>query len=120
MKIIIDPGHGGRDWGGGGNTYWREKDLNLRISKYQQKLFEQAGIECVMTREDDTYLSPDERTHIVRESGADVCLSNHINLSGYGTAEGAETIYSIHSEGILAKRILDYLGKAGQKIRKNF
>ena len=35
MKVIIDPGHGGYDPGGGSNQYFKEKDINLLISKYQ-------------------------------------------------------------------------------------
>ena len=34
MKIIIDPGHGGFDPGGGSNQYFKEKDINLLISNY--------------------------------------------------------------------------------------
>ena len=29
MQIIIDPGHGGFDPGGGSNNFFKEKDLNL-------------------------------------------------------------------------------------------
>ena len=30
MKIIIDPGHGGYDPGGGSNQYFKEKDISYR------------------------------------------------------------------------------------------
>jgi len=39
MKIIIDPGHGGKDTGGGSNEFWLEKDMNLKISLYQHQGF---------------------------------------------------------------------------------
>ncbi len=115
--LIIDPGHGGRDPGGGNNAHWQEKDFVLTISLYQLKRFQELGIGVEMTRKDDTYLDNTARTRIVRESGARYCISNHINAGG---GEGAETIYSIHSDGNLAKRILEALEEAGQSVRRAF
>ena len=44
--IIIDPGHGGMDFGGGTNIYFKEKDKNLDISLYQYNRFKELGIPC--------------------------------------------------------------------------
>ena len=30
MFVILDPGHGGSDPGGGSNSFWKEKDLNFK------------------------------------------------------------------------------------------
>ena len=54
--VIIDAGHGGEDGGAVGIDGSYEKDLNLDIAK---KLFDEltsSGIECVMTRSEDTLL----------------------------------------------------------------
>jgi N-acetylmuramoyl-L-alanine amidase len=117
MKLIIDPGHGGKDPGGGTNKHWLEKDFALKISLYQYKRFQELGVPVALTRDKDIYLSPEERTKLVRDSGAEYCFSNHINAGG---GEGAETIHSIHSNGRLANAILDELVAAGQKKRRVF
>ncbi|MBB6218766.1 N-acetylmuramoyl-L-alanine amidase [Anaerosolibacter carboniphilus] len=119
MKIIIDPGHGGKDPGGGSNQYFKEKDMVLQISKYMYDRFQELGVAVELTRMDDITLNSGERAKKVRESGADICISNHINAYN-GEAEGAETIYSIYSDGKLAGFILDNLVKAGAKKRRAF
>lgn len=116
-KLLIDPGHGGRDPGGGTNKHWLEKDFALEISLYQYKRFQELGVSVALTRDKDIYLSPEERTKLVKESGAKYCFSNHINAGG---GEGAETIHSIHSNGRLANLILDEIAVSGQKKRRVF
>ena len=75
--LIIDPGHGGKDNGGGSNEYFKEKEMNLQISLYQYQRFQELGVPVSITRDSDIYLSPSTRTEIVRESGAKYCISNH-------------------------------------------
>lgn len=115
--LIIDPGHGGNDPGGGSNKHWKEKDFNLDISLYQYQRFNDLGIKTVLTRDKDITIGPTERAKIVRESGATYCISNHINAGG---GEGAETIHSIYSKPTLARTILDEIVKSGQKERRVF
>lgn len=115
--LIIDPGHGGTDPGGGSNRQWREKDFVLQISLYQAERFGQLGVPVTLTRRTDVTLSAADRAEIVRESGATYCISNHINAGG---GDGAETIHSIHSDGALARLIARHLEAAGQNIRRVF
>ncbi|WZL74288.1 N-acetylmuramoyl-L-alanine amidase [Clostridiaceae bacterium 35-E11] len=115
--LIIDPGHGGKEDGGGTNQYWKEKDFNLKISLYQYERFKNLGIPVVLTRKEDMYLDALERVNIVKESGAKYCISNHINVGG---GEGVETIHSIYNDGKLANKLLDKIAQAGQKKRRAF
>lgn len=84
-KIVIDPGHGGTDPGATGNGII-EKDLNLAISRYMYNRFRELGIPVTLTRDDDTTLSPSERTQkILAAYGNDpnvIVISNHINAGG--------------------------------------
>lgn len=118
-KIIIDPGHGGRDPGACGHGI-KEKDYTLKISLYQAKRLKEHGFNVVMTRDTDTTLSNSVRTARVRNSGAKICISNHVNSARNPQANGAETIHSIYSNGKLANMILDALVKAGFNRRKAF
>lgn len=52
-SIIIDAGHGGEDGGAVGVDEICEKDINLTIALKLQSLFETAGYEVIMTREED-------------------------------------------------------------------
>jgi N-acetylmuramoyl-L-alanine amidase len=115
--LIIDPGHGGKDPGGGSNNFFLEKDKVLDISLYQAERFRQLGVPVALSRMKDVYLSTEDRTRAIRESGARYCISNHINAGG---GDGAETIYSIYSSGELAKRIADAIAAEGQNIRRTF
>ena len=117
MSLIIDPGHGGKDKGGGSNQYWLEKDMVLKISLYQYERFKELGVDVCLTRDSDMYLSPNQRTSIVKESGAIHCISNHINAGG---GDGVETIHSIYSEGELANAVANEIVKEGQNLRRVF
>ncbi|MBU5293133.1 N-acetylmuramoyl-L-alanine amidase [Anaerosalibacter bizertensis] len=118
IKICIDSGHGGNDPGAVGHGV-KEKDYTLKISQYQAKRLKEHGFKVVMTRETDTTLSNSTRTTRVKNSGAKVCISNHVNAAT-PSASGAETIHSIYSNGKLANMILDELVKEGFKRRRAF
>ena len=51
--VTIDAGHGGVDPGAVGVNNTLEKNINLEISKRLKLLFEQAGCQVIMLREDD-------------------------------------------------------------------
>lgn len=115
--LIIDPGHGGSDPGAVGENGLREKDLTLQISLYQYARFQALGVPVILTRTSDIALTPEQRTKLVRDSGAKYCLSNHINAGG---GEGVEAIYSIFSKDTLAKSIVQALVDCGMKYRRVF
>jgi N-acetylmuramoyl-L-alanine amidase len=115
--LIIDPGHGGIDPGGGTNQLFTEKDMALKISLYQLQRFQELDIPVAITRTDDTTLSSDQRTALVRNSGARFCISNHINA---GRGRGSEVIYSIYATAALPREIADELAAEGMPNRRIF
>ncbi len=79
-KVVIDPGHGGKDVGKIGVTGILEKDVNLELAKQLQNLIErELDLEVVLTREDDMLLSLTQRTEIANEAGGDLFISLHCN-----------------------------------------
>lgn len=80
-KIVIDPGHGGKDPGNGGTGRYHntEKDVVLDISlllgKYLKDAFPEISI--IYTRDSDTFVKLSERTRIANEAQADLFLSIH-------------------------------------------
>lgn len=93
-KVVIDPGHGGHDAGSIGTTGLVEKEVTLDVSKRLAELIEaNLGSEVVLTRTDDTYISPEARTQIANSQKADLFISVHVNSSRLSTASGVETYY---------------------------
>lgn len=115
--IIIDPGHGGWDPGGGSNVYFEEKDLTKKISDYQKQRFDQLGINSILVRQNDETLSPTSRINKIAEIGAapnDILISNHINNGGSG---GGEVIYALRTNKELPNLIAGGLKNSGLPIR---
>ncbi|GIM30646.1 sporulation protein [Clostridium polyendosporum] len=92
-RVVIDPGHGGYDSGAIGFGLL-EKDLNLKESLYLKEELERSGVVVKLTRENDSYVSLNERVSIVNAFGADLAISEHFNAGG-GT--GFEVYHSIYS-----------------------
>lgn len=115
--VIIDPGHGGWDPGGGSNVYFKEKDLTKKISDYQKRRFDELGISSVLVRQSDETLSPSARINKIAEIGAapnDILISNHINNGGSG---GGEVIYALRTDKTLPASIASSLSNQGVPIR---
>jgi N-acetylmuramoyl-L-alanine amidase len=95
-RIIIDPGHGGKDPGTSNRKLkLHEKDLVLDICKRLKKLFEKQNnkYEVLMTRYTDVYISLEERTAIANSKKGDLFVSVHINSAPRKKARGIETYF---------------------------
>lgn len=94
-RIVIDPGHGGRDYGAPG--YLRgvhEKYVVLNIArKLEEKIRQELGCEVIMTRKGDQYLTLEERTAIANTENADLFISIHTNSARDRRAYGIETYF---------------------------
>jgi N-acetylmuramoyl-L-alanine amidase len=92
--IVIDPGHGGKDVGAIGPGGTSEKDLTLAVSrKLAAALGAKTGARIVLTRDDDTVVSLDQRTAIANQYHADLFLSVHMNAAVVKGARGSETYF---------------------------
>jgi N-acetylmuramoyl-L-alanine amidase len=93
-RVVLDPGHGGKDVGTHGPSGLYEKDVVLDISKRLGALLEERmGSEVVLTRSDDTFIPLEERTQIANDHKADLFLSIHANSSPVKSVTGVETYY---------------------------
>lgn len=93
-RIVLDPGHGGKDPGA---SYYgrREKDLILTITKkVKSKLQEKLPTQIVLSRDADNYIPLVERTALANRQQADLFVSIHLNASSRNSeAVGVETYY---------------------------
>lgn len=85
LRVCIDPGHGGMDPGCDHEGRLESED-NWKLALEVKKQMEAAGMEVVMTREDnDTKVFLKDRVAIANASGADYFISLHRNKGdGYG------------------------------------
>lgn len=91
--IAIDPGHGGEDTGMSAEAVM-EKAADLKICSKLKIMLESQGCQVIMTREEDTRLSKEERVKLANESGADLLVSVHCNYSKEDESlSGARTSY---------------------------
>ena len=90
-RIVIDPGHGGKDPGAPGSKTTEAAvvlDVALRVEKI---LAAEGGVEVVLTRRTDTFVPLEERTAMANNHAADLFLSIHANSSRNRKAAGVET-----------------------------
>lgn len=93
MLIILDPGHGGKDPGAVGKTA-KEKDINLSIARVVKGQLVAFGHTVLMTRNEDVFLTPRERTAIANKTEAAMFVSIHCNGAISPLARGIETLYN--------------------------
>ena len=90
-RIVIDPGHGGRDPGAQVRGL-NEAELVLDIAtRLERLLSKEPGVEVVMTRHTNAYVALEERTAIANRTGADLFLSIHVNAIKNQAVRGFET-----------------------------
>lgn len=94
-RIVIDPGHGGRDYGAPGYLKGvHEKDVVLKLARrLAKKIRKELGCEVIMTRNSDRNMSLEERTAIANTKNADLFISIHTNAVRDRRAYGIETFF---------------------------
>lgn len=94
-RIVIDPGHGGRDAGAVGyDRSVLEKHIVLSIAKrLASKIENELGCETILTRKTDRFISLEERTAIANTMNADLFISLHTNAHQDKRAYGIETYF---------------------------
>ena len=94
-RIVIDPGHGGRDFGAPGYLKGvHEKNVVLKLGRrLAKKIREKLHCEVIMTRNRDRYLTLEERTAFANTKNADLFISIHTNAARDRRAYGIETYF---------------------------
>jgi N-acetylmuramoyl-L-alanine amidase len=93
-RIVIDPGHGGKDPGCFFNGGIKEKDLVLTLAKIlAQKVEEELDCEVLLTREKDVFIPLEKRIAFANMHKADLFVSLHINAHRQADVHGLETYF---------------------------
>ena len=123
IVVIIDPGHGGKDSGAIGIGGVLEKDVILPISKRITEVLERNGIQVIMTRDSDYFVTLPGRVTMAQRANADVFVSIHANSAGANRPEvsGLETYHydsGLRLAQIVHSKILQSLNVRDRKVRK--
>ncbi|WP_413171785.1 N-acetylmuramoyl-L-alanine amidase [Anabaena azotica] len=123
LLVVIDPGHGGKDPGAIGISGLEEKDIILPIGRRVAAILQQNGVQAIMTRDSDYFVSLPGRVEMAERANADVFVSIHANSAGANRPEvsGLETYYydnGLSLARIVHNRILQSLNIKDRRVRK--
>jgi len=90
-RVAIDAGHGGNDPGARGPTGVQEKDVTLSVAHKLAPILARSGVQVTLTRDDDRYVTLEERTARANAFGADLFISIHSNPAERTAKRGVET-----------------------------
>ncbi len=91
FKVVLDAGHGGKDFGASYHGY-AEKNVALGVVLKLGKLLEKnPNIDVVYTRSTDVFVELDERANIANREKATIFISIHCNANPSTVANGFET-----------------------------
>jgi len=109
VEVVIDPGHGGSEYGAVGSNGLTEKALNLDVSELLIEELRERGFNAIMTRTTDVRIPIVVRAEIARALKPDVFISLHHNGGATARSElpGTETYHQI--EGANSKRLAGIL-----------
>jgi N-acetylmuramoyl-L-alanine amidase CwlD len=128
--IVIDPGHGGSDYGAQHNGM-NEKDLTLDMSRRLRALLVARGWQVKMTRDSDVDVyQPNDSAHdelqarcdVANNAGARLFISVHVNAFTTSSLNGTTTYYykddSLGLATAVHARLASTLPTADDGIRK--
>ncbi|NBX68475.1 MAG: N-acetylmuramoyl-L-alanine amidase [Proteobacteria bacterium] len=99
IRIVVDPGHGGRDAGARGTHGILEKEVCLKVAKFVRREVERFSkisgvpIEVKLSRELDEFVTLRDRARLANMWGADLFVSVHANSSPSARAKGFEVYF---------------------------
>lgn len=108
IRVVLDPGHGGPDPGAEHGGISEAELVLLFAEELRDALVQDGRFAVTLTREDDVFVSLEERISTAHDARAEVFLSLHADAVDEGRARGA-TIYTLSkgAEGKAGRTLLD-------------
>jgi N-acetylmuramoyl-L-alanine amidase len=104
-RVVLDPGHGGSDPGAIGPSGVKEKEVTLDVAHRVAPVLAKQGVQVALTRDDDRFVTLEERTARANGFNADVFISIHCNAADSRTHHGVETYVLDTTKDEIASRV---------------
>ena len=91
--IVLDPGHGGTDFGSTECSGLPEKEATLDIANRLKPLLEADGAQVFLTRTDDSTKSNNDRYTLANSVNGEALVSIHLNGSTDSSKNGTSGLY---------------------------
>src|SRR5690606_41238811 len=95
FKVVLDSGHGGKDFGAVRGNYVEKKIVLEVAQKVGDLLKKDKNINVVYTRSTDVFLELRERTEIANREKADIFVSIHANAHSTTSPQGTENFVMV-------------------------
>lgn len=92
-RIVVDPGHGGTEYGSTECPTLPEKDVTLDIAYRLKALLEADGAQVFLTRSDDSTKSNNDRYTFANSVNGEALVSIHLNGSTNHNKDGTMGLY---------------------------
>ena len=109
-KVVLDPGHGGTDYGAIREGI-NEKDITLDVSQRVASILKSKGYKVAMTRNEDIYVSLEDRVEYSEKENPEIFVSIHVNSAVATEPYGIETHYYHEYSKELSDVIQEHLMK---------
>jgi N-acetylmuramoyl-L-alanine amidase len=127
MKILIIPGHGGKDPGAVhpelSDETNEEEDFNLDVGLELARILRDRGHDVSLTRDRDLYVSPVDQLAMIRRIKPDCVIAIHCNANKNPDVHGIETFYrdayDIELAGAVHESLVAVTGHADRGIHKD-
>lgn len=120
--IVIDAGHGGHDPGSRSVSGLEEKRLTLKVATILSRRLAEAGATPLLSREDDSYISLQDRVEFAERNRAELLISVHFNAFDTREKHGTETYYetpqSLALASIVHKHMVTGIRRADRGVRR--
>jgi len=117
INVVIDAGHGGKDFGVTHDNF-TEKEIVEKISNKIKALNTNKNIVIHLTRNDDSFVTLNERTDLVNKIKPDMLLSLHVNQVKNTTASGVR-FFTSNEDNINYGKSTEMASKLSKKFEEN-
>ncbi|PJA12497.1 MAG: hypothetical protein CO113_09520 [Elusimicrobia bacterium CG_4_9_14_3_um_filter_62_55] len=94
IRVMLDPGHGGKDGGAVGRRGTLEKDINLSAAKeLALRLRENGNFDVRLTRDSDVFVKLGDRSKLANDFNAELFVSLHCNAADQRSLSGFEVYF---------------------------
>ncbi len=115
--IIVDPGHGGHDFGGRSLFGRNEKDLALDTAQRLKTNLERRGFHVIITRKSDYFITLQQRVDVANATAGCIFVSIHYNWDRGSSGHGIETYYYLPRAARLAANVEREVAAVGTRDR---